>query len=78
MISFPLGLNENELEVIFNNDLNFDNNGNVDYMSILNSDIFVMLERKRLTNLALLKSISMAKRNLKANKKQEASNKSTD
>ena len=78
MISFPLGLNENELEVIFNNDLNFDNNGNVDYMSILNSDIFVMLERKRLTNLALLKSISMAKRNLKANKKQAASNKSTD
>lgn len=53
MLSLPLGLNEDELTEIFDNDLNYDNNGNVDYISILNSDIFVMLERKRLTAQAL-------------------------
>lgn len=53
LLSLPLGLNEDELTEIFDSDLNFDNNGNVDYVSILNSDIFVMLERKRLTAKAL-------------------------
>jgi hypothetical protein len=47
LLSLPLGLNEDELMEIFDNDLNYDNNGNVDYISILNSDIFVALERKR-------------------------------
>ena len=49
LLSLPLGLNEDDLEEVFDNDLNFDNNGNVDYVTILNSDIFVALERKRLT-----------------------------
>lgn len=31
MISQPLGLNEDELNEVFDNDLNFDNYGNVDY-----------------------------------------------
>lgn len=53
LLSLPLGLNEEELIEIFDNDLNYDNNGNVDYISILNSDIFVMLERKRLTAQAI-------------------------
>jgi hypothetical protein len=53
MLSLPLGLNEEELIEVFDHDLNFDNNGNVDYMSILNSDLFVALERKRITALAL-------------------------
>lgn len=48
LLSLPLGLNEDELMEIFDNDLNYDNNGNVDYISILNSDIFVALERKRI------------------------------
>lgn len=54
LISLPLGLNEEELNEIFDNDLNFDNNGNVDYVSILNSDVFVALERKRLAQQAIL------------------------
>ena len=54
LISLPLGLNEDELNEIFDNDLNFDNNGNVDYVSILNSDVFVALERKRLAQQAIL------------------------
>ena len=36
-----------ELEEIFDNDLNYDNYGNVDYTVILKSDIFVTLERQR-------------------------------
>ena len=48
LLSLPLGLNEDELMEIFDNDLNYDNNGNVDYISILNSDIFVALERTRI------------------------------
>ena len=53
LLSLPLGLNEDDLEEVFDNDLNFDNNGNVDYVVILNSDIFVALERKRLTTKVL-------------------------
>ena len=48
MLSLPLGLNEAELTEVFENELSFDNNGNVDYMKILNDDTFVALERKRL------------------------------
>ena len=48
IISLPLGLNEVDLQEIFDSDLNFDNYGNVDYTSILNSDIFVKLEAKRI------------------------------
>ena len=43
--SLPLGLVHFELDEIFDNDLNFDNYGNVDYTVILNSDAFVTLER---------------------------------
>lgn len=65
MLSLPLGLNEDDLEEVFDNDLNFDNNGNVDYVVILNSDIFVALERKRLTTKALLKSASFKQKETK-------------
>jgi len=44
----PLGLLKKELDEIFDSDLSFDNYGNVDYTVILNSDIFVALERQRL------------------------------
>lgn len=53
IISQPLGLNEDELNEVFDNDLNFDNYGNVDYTSIINSDIFVKLEAKRIQDKAL-------------------------
>jgi hypothetical protein len=53
IISQPFGLNEDELNEIFDNDLNFDNYGNVDYTSIINSDIFVKLEARRIQEKAL-------------------------
>ena len=53
IITQPLGLNEDELNEVFDNDLNFDNYGNVDYTVILNSDIFVKLEVKRIQEKAL-------------------------
>jgi hypothetical protein len=43
--SLPLGLLEYEIDEVFENDLHFDNYGNVDYTVIINSDIFVTLER---------------------------------
>ena len=43
--NLPLGLLHFEIEEIFVNDLNFDNYGNVDYTMILNTDLFVTLER---------------------------------
>ena len=46
--TLPLGLLPFEIDEIFDHDLNFDNNGNVDYMVIVNSDMFVTLERQRL------------------------------
>mmetsp|Transcript_43811 Transcript_43811/g.42295 ORF Transcript_43811/g.42295 Transcript_43811/m.42295 type:complete len:162 (+) Transcript_43811:1253-1738(+) len=46
--SLPLGLMDYELDEIFENDLHFDNYGNVDYTVIINSDIFVTLERQRM------------------------------
>ena len=53
LINLPIGLNETELHEVFDNDLNFDNSGNVDYMGIINSDIFVALEAKMLRERAL-------------------------
>ena len=53
LINLPLGMNEVELTEVFENDVNFDNYGNVDYTGILNSDIFVALESKRLRERAL-------------------------
>ena len=53
IITQPLGLNEDELAEVFDNDLNFDNYGNVDYTVILNSDIFVKLEVRRIKDKAL-------------------------
>lgn len=46
--NLPLGLMSYEIEEIFDNDLNFDNYGNVDYTVILNNDLFVTLERQRI------------------------------
>jgi hypothetical protein len=43
--NLPLGLLPFEIAEIFENDLNFDNYGNVDYTVIINSDMFVTLER---------------------------------
>jgi len=43
--SLPLGLLPYEIDEIFDNDLHFDNYGNVDYTVIINSDMFVTLER---------------------------------
>ena len=53
LLSLPVCLNEDELAEVFDNDLNYDNNGNVDYVEILNRDIFVALERKRIITKAL-------------------------
>jgi|LauGreDrversion4_2_1035121.scaffolds.fasta_scaffold122829_3 hypothetical protein len=46
--NLPLGLLPFEIDEIFENDLNFDNYGNVDYTVILNNDLFVTLEREKL------------------------------
>lgn len=43
--NLPLGLLSHELDEIFDNDLHYDNYGNVDYTVIINSDMFVTLER---------------------------------
>lgn len=43
--ALPLGLSKSELTEIFDNDLSFDNYGNVDYKTIINSDMYVALER---------------------------------
>lgn len=56
--SLPLGLLPFEIDEIFENDLHFDNYGNVDYTVILNSDLFVALERKRIRRMNLLKNAS--------------------
>ena len=53
LINLPLGMNDTELAEVFENDLNFDNYGNVDYTCILNSDIFIALENRRLRERAL-------------------------
>jgi hypothetical protein len=48
LLDLPLGINEVEVREILENDLHFDNYGNVDYTVILNSDLFCHLERLRL------------------------------
>ena len=48
LLGLPIGLSEIELDEIFDNDLNFDNCGNVDYTGILNMDMFVALEKRRI------------------------------
>lgn len=53
--NLPLGLLPHEIEEVFDNDLNFDNYGNVDYTVILKTDIFVTLERSRLKKEQLLR-----------------------
>jgi hypothetical protein len=51
MLDLPLGLNEVEMQEILENDLNFDNYGNVDYTVILNSEEFVRLEAERVKDM---------------------------
>ena len=45
LLEWPLGLNDVDVQEILENDLSFDNYGNVDYTVILNSDLFCHLER---------------------------------
>lgn len=58
--NLPLGLLSYEIEEIFDNDLNFDNYGNVDYTVILQNEIFVNLEQQRIRRDHLLKKMSAA------------------
>lgn len=48
LIGLPLGLNDDELTEIFDNDLLFDNYGNVNYTAILIKEEFVVLEGRRI------------------------------
>jgi len=48
LLDLPLGLNEVDVQEILENDLHFDNYGNVDYTVVLNGDLFCALERQRL------------------------------
>ena len=48
ILDLPLGINEVDIQEILENDLKFDNYGNIDYTVILNSDLFCQLERSRL------------------------------
>ena len=48
LLDLPFGLNEVDIQEIMENDLHFDNYGNVDYTVVLNSDLFCTLERQRL------------------------------
>jgi hypothetical protein len=69
----PLGLHEHELTEVFDNELNFDNNGNVDYMSIINSDIFVAVERKRIAAKILKQKNPSDPNEAKSNSKERLS-----
>ncbi len=40
ILDLPLGINEVDIQEILENDLKFDNYGNIDYTVILNSDLF--------------------------------------
>ena len=46
LMSLPFGLSESEMEEILESDLAFDNCGNVEYEKILETDLFLELERK--------------------------------
>jgi hypothetical protein len=48
LLDLPLGLNDSEVQEIMENDISFDNYGNVEYTAVLNSDMFCTLERQRL------------------------------
>lgn len=61
LLSLPLGLNESEIREVFEHDLNFDNYGNVDYQGILQSDIFVKLEIKRIRDNAMKLKLSASR-----------------
>ena len=69
LVSLPLGLNEDDLAEVFKDDLNFDNNGNVDYVTIIMSEKFVALERKRLAEKAILSHKKSVKIGVKTSSK---------
>ena len=48
LLDLPLGLSNVDVSEILENDLHFDNYGNVDYTVILNSDLYIYLERGRM------------------------------
>jgi hypothetical protein len=58
--NLPLGLLPHEIEEIFDNDLNFDNYGNVDYTMILSNEMFVSLEQAKVKRDQLLRKNSQA------------------
>jgi hypothetical protein len=60
LLDLPLGISEVEVREILENDLHFDNYGNVDYTAILNGDLFCALERQRLKAIHKKKKVSHA------------------
>jgi len=60
LLGLPLGITEAEVQEILENDLHFDNYGNVDYTVILNSDLFCHLERLRLKATHKKKGVKMS------------------
>ena len=66
LMGLPLGMNAEELQQVFANDLGFDNYGNVDYTNILNLDLFVALEAKRLREKALKQNAKRSQREIAA------------
>jgi len=61
--NLPLGLLSYEIEEVFDNDLNFDNYGNVDYTVILQNELFVNLEQQRLRREQLLRKAASSAAN---------------
>ena len=45
-MTLPLGLSQIEIDEILDSDLAFDNCGNVDYEKIVETELFLELERK--------------------------------
>jgi hypothetical protein len=68
--NLPLGLLSYEIEEVFDNDLNFDNYGNVDYTVILQNELFVNLEQQRLRREQLLRKANADGAEGNANHKQ--------
>lgn len=46
LVTLPLGLSQIEIDEILDSDLAFDNCGNVDYEKIVETELFLELERK--------------------------------
>jgi hypothetical protein len=46
LITLPLGLSQIEIDEILDSDLAFDNCGNIDYEKIVETELFLELERK--------------------------------